>query len=166
MASATGPKSKGGVVNDNILEVLREWDGRSKNSQEEGKTLQKRLERLQQVHYQGEVIFNQEKQETQAQIKSIQEGLKGLASSVKNLDKEIDKAIDQIPVKPGVYHVNFLEKIKQAIILLKKRVEDASTWLEAFNQKSAKRHAYWGQFKKSGTQFSQSSERYVATSVG
>jgi len=166
MASPTGPKTKGGTTNDSLLEIIREWDSRSKNIPEEEKLLQKKFERLQQVHYQEQVVFNQKNQETQVQIKAIQEELKSLAGSVKNLDKEIDKAIDQIPVKPGVYHVNFLEKIKQAIILLKKHVEDASTWLEAFNQKSAKRHAYWGQFKKSGTQFSQSSERYVATSVG
>jgi predicted RNase H-like nuclease (RuvC/YqgF family) len=166
MASTIGPKSKGGAVNDNILEVLREWDGRSKNSQEEEKTLQKRFERIQQVHYQEQVVFNQKNEQTQSQIKSIQEELKGLASSVKNLDKEIDKAIEQIPVKPGIYHVNFLEKVRQAIFLLKKRVEDASTWLEAFNQKSAKKHGYWNQFKKSGTQWSLSNERNVATSVG
>jgi len=166
MASPTGPKTKGGATNDSLLEIIREWDSRSKNIPEEEKLLQKKFERLQQVHYQEQVVFNQKNQETQVQIKAIQEELKSLAGSMKNLDKEIDKAIDQIPVKPGVYHVNFLEKIKQAIILLKKRVEDASTWLEALNQKSAKRHAYWGQFKKSGTQFSQSSERYVATSVG
>ncbi len=166
MASPISPKTKGGAVNDSLLEIIREWDGRSKNIPEEEKLLQKKYERLQQVHYQERVVFNQKNQETQVQIKAIQEELKGLAGSVKNLDKEIDKTIEQIPVQPGVYHVNFLEKIKQAIILLKKRVEDASTWLEAFNQKSAKRHAYWGQFKKSGTQFSQSGERYVATSVG
>ena len=166
MASTTGPKSKGGAANDNILEVLREWDGRSKNNQEEEKTLQKRFERIQQVHYQEQVVFNQKNEQAQSQIKSIQEELKGLASSVKNLDKEIDKAIEQIPVKPGIYHVNFLEKVRQAIFLLKKRVEDASTWLEAFNQKSAKKHGYWSQFKKSGTQWSLSNERYVATSVG
>ena len=166
MASTTGPKSKGGAVNDNILEIIREWDGRSKNSQEEEKTLQKRVERIQQVHYQEQVVFNQKNEQTQNQIKSIQEELKGLASSVKNLDKEIDKAIEQIPVKPGIYHVNFLEKVRQSIFLLKKRVEDASTWLEAFNQKSAKKHGYWNQFKKSGTQWSLSNERNVATSVG
>ena len=166
MASPISPKTKGGAANDSLLEIIREWDGRSKNIPEEEKLPQKKFERLQQVHYQEQVVFNQKNQETQAQIKAIQEELKGLAGSVKNLDKEIDKTIEQIPVKPGVYHINFLEKIKQAIILLKKRVEDASTWLEAFNQKSAKKHAYWGQFKKSGTQFSQSSERYVATSVG
>ena len=166
MASPTGPKTKGGATNDSLLEIIREWDSRSKNIPEEEKLLQKKFERIQQVHYQEQVVFNQKNEQTQVQIKAIQEELKGLAGSVKNLDKEIDRAIDQIPVKPGVYHVNFLEKIKQAIILLKKRVEDASTWLEAFNQKSAKRHAYWSQFKKSGTQFSQSSERYVATSVG
>ena len=166
MASPISPKTKGGAANDSLLEIIREWDGRSKNTQEEEKILQKKYERLQQVHYQERVVFNQKNQETQVQIKAIQEELKALVGSVKNLDKEIDKTIEQIPVQPGVYHVNFLEKIKQAIILLKKRVEDASTWLEAFNQKSAKKHAYWGQFKKSGTQFSQSSERYVATSVG
>ena len=165
MASPTGPKTKGGAANDNLLEIIREWDGRPQNTSEE-KLVKQKFERLELTHHQEQIVYNQKQQETQTQIKNIQGELKGLASSIKNLDKEIDKAIEQIPVKPGIYHVNFLEKLRQALFLLRKRVDDASTWLEAFNQKSAKKHGYWHKTKSFGTQFSQSSERYVATSVG
>lgn len=165
MASPTGPKIKGGATNDNLAEIIREWDSRSQNTSEE-KLTQQRFERLQQTHYQEQIVYNHQQKETQNQIKNIQGELKGLASSIKNLDKEIDKAIEQMPVKPGIYHVNFLEKLKQTILLLRKRVDEASTWLEVFNQKSAKKHGYWHKAKTFGTQFSQSNERYVATSVG
>jgi len=165
MASNNIPKTKGGAVNDNLAEIIREWDGRSQNTSEE-RLLRQKFEGLQQTHYREQIIYNQKQQETQKEIKNIQGELKGLAGSIKNLDKEIDKAIEQIPVSPGVYHVNFLEKIRQAIVSLKKRVEEASTWLEVFNQKLAKKHGYRPLAQKLGTQYSQSGERYVATSVG
>lgn len=165
MASNNNPNQSG--VHDSLIEKIREGDFRPKNSSEEEKILQQKVERLQQNHYQGEIIFHQKNQETQSKIKSLQDELKSLAGSVKSLDKEIDKAIETIPMAAvGEYHINFLEKIRQAILFLKKNVDDASSWLETCNQKAAKKHGYWQQFKKSGSQWSLSNERNVATSVG
>ncbi len=169
MAPNKNLKNKKATLNDSLLEILREGSFPSpKNKQEikEQELYRERFEQLQQVHTQEQIVFNQKEQQSQNQVKAIQQELKTLAVSVKNLDKEVDKAIEQIPVHPGVYHLNFLEKLKQAVVLLKEHVEEASTWLELFNRKQARKHGYWPQAQKLGTQFSQSGERYVATSVG
>lgn len=169
MASNNNLKNKRATLNDSLLEILREGGLPSqKNNEETGKQelYREKFEQLQQIRSQEQIVFNQKEQQSQNQVKAIQQELKTLATSVKNLDKEVDKAIEQIPVHPGVYHLNFLERLKQAVALLRKRVEEASTWLELFNRKQAKKRGYWPQAQKLGTQFSQSSERYVATSVG
>lgn len=162
-------KNKRTKLNNSLLEILREGGFPSQKNNEEAneqELYKEKFEQLQQVRYQEQIVFNQKEQQTQNQVKSIQQELKSLAGSVKNLDKEVDKAIEQIPVHPGVYHLNFLEKLKQAVILLKQHVEEASSWLELFNRKQAKKRGYWPQARKLGTQFSESSERYVATSTG
>jgi len=165
MASNNKPNQFG--VYDSLIEKIREGDFRPKNSFEEEKILQQKTEKLQQNRYQGEIIFHQKNQETQSKIKNLQDELKSLAGSVKNLDKEINKTIETIPmINTGEYHINFLDKIRQTIFFLKKNVDDASSWLETCNQKASKKQGYWQQFKKSGSQWSLSSERNVATSVG
>ncbi len=169
MAPKNNLKNKKATLNDSLLEILREGGFPSRKNQqeiEEQELYREKFEQLQQVRSQEQIVFNQKEQQNQDKIKTIHQELKALAASVKNLDKEVDKAIEQIPVHPGVYHLNFLEKLKQAVALLRKRVEEASTWLELFNRKQAKKRGYWPQAKKLGTQFSQSGERYVATSVG
>jgi hypothetical protein len=165
MRLPTGPKNKGKVFQDNYSEITREWDFWPKNSPEE--TLQKKYEKIQQIHHQEEVIFNQKNEQTKAQIKNTLEKIKISVQPVKSfLDKETDKNLEQTLPTPGVYHLNFFERIKQAIDLFKKRTENASTWLEVFNQRSAKKRGYWPKAISLGTKFSQSAERYVATSVG
>ncbi|MCX6725825.1 MAG: DUF5660 domain-containing protein [Candidatus Shapirobacteria bacterium] len=165
MASNYDPKQQR-VTSDSLNEKFREGDFSPKNTSEEEKILQQKLEKFQQNRYQEQIVFNQENQTVQAKIKGIVQELKSLAQSIKKLDKEIDKAIETVPAQAGIYHLNFLEKIREALMLMKKNVENASSWLEVFNQKSAKKHGYWQQYKKSGTQWSLSNERNVATSVG
>jgi FtsZ-binding cell division protein ZapB len=165
MASNNKPNQFG--VYDSLIEKIREGDFRPKNNSEEEKKNQQKFERIQQNRYQGETIFHQKDEKTKIQIKNIQEELKSLVGSVKNLDKEIDKAIENIPmINTGIYHLNFLDKIRQTILLLKKNVDNASNWLETCNQKAGKKQNYWQHYKKSGAQWSLSSERNVATSVG
>jgi len=167
MASNNHPKQRISNRSDSLTEKIRELDFRSNFGEEEEKSnLKKHSERLWQNRYQEQVIFNQKNQESQNQIKNLQAEIKGLASSVKNLDQEIEKAVENIPEQAGIYHLNFLEKLKEAVVLLRKRVDEASSWLEVFNQKSAKKRGYWSGVKKSGTKFMFSADRQVATSVG
>ncbi len=162
-------KKSGGVPNQSIPEIIREGDSRFDPSEEKGlkkEDLQKQLEQFQFIQNQDRLIFVQKHQKEEEKIKSILEEIKELSKSVKNLDKEVEKAVEQTPVEPGIYHLTFFEKLKEGILLIKKQVEEAATWLEIFNKRNTKKKNYWAQFKKTGTQWSMSGERYVATSVG
>ncbi len=118
------------------------------------------------IRQEERLVFKQEEQKTRLQIKAIQEELKKLAETTKDLVKEVEVAAKLEPVEPGVYHLNFFEKLKQIIITLRKKIEDSASWLSLFNQRAKKRSYYWTQVRKSGTKFMLSQERYMATQAG
>lgn len=118
------------------------------------------------VRQEERLVFKQEEQKTRLQIKAIQEELKKLAESTKDLAKEVEIASKLEPVEPGVYHLNFFERLKQAIIIFRKNIEDSASWLALFNQRAKRRSYYWSQVRKSGTKFMLSAERYTATQAG
>jgi hypothetical protein len=78
----------------------------------------------------------------------------------------LSTAIEEEVTTPGTYHLNFFEKLKQFIILMRKQVQDSQSWLEMSYSRKKAQNGYWSGFKKSGTKFSLSSERYMATSSG
>lgn len=91
--------------------------------------------------------------------------LKALASSIKNLNSQIERAIDDIPAHPGIYHVNFLERLRGIIRTLRENIEDSGSWLALWSGRKQKKK-YWGMYKKHGTTFGLSSERNVSTQAG
>ena len=118
------------------------------------------------IRRQEKLVYSREQQETKLQIAAILDELKKLASSTKNLAQEVEIASKQVPVEPGVYHLNFFEKLRETILLFKKRIQESTTWLAAFNQRAKRRSYYWQQVKKSGTKFMLSQERYMSTQAG
>ncbi len=115
---------------------------------------------------QERVIFKKAEQEVRLQIQAIQTELAKLIRVTQKLTKEVRTAATQAPANPGVYHLNFLEKLRAFIIFLRKNVADSAQWLEACNQKAKKKGGYWHQVKKSGAKFMLSQERSVATQTG
>lgn len=119
-----------------------------------------------QIQQQERLLFKQSEQNNQLQIRGILEELKKLVASTETLAEEVEVAVQQAPVDPGVYHLSFFEKLRQTIILFKRQIEDSSTWLAAFNQKAKKHNYYWGQVRKSGTKYLLSQDRYMSTQAG
>jgi len=112
------------------------------------------------------LVFDQTQQEVKLQISALQVELKKLAVSTQKLTREVAVAVVEPPVNPGTYHVNFLEKLRGWLILLKKRIDASATWLSEFNQRSKKKNYYWNQAQKSGTKFMLSQERYMTNQAG
>lgn len=169
MAIKTDFKKKKSVTTDNILEILRDFGGGQAKPPEQispEEVSRRYQEQFWRARRQEQLVFSRAQQETQLQIKAILEELKKLVDSTKNLTKEVEIAAEQVPVEPGVYHLTFFEKLRRAIILFKKRIEESATWLAEFNQKAKKRNYYWAQVRKSGTKFMLSAERYMSTSAG
>ncbi len=111
------------------------------------------------------ILFSAHERKTMQEIDSIRGELVALIKVVKEVDFEVQKAVIEIPVKPGIYHVRFLEKIKQLLKIIREKLEDSKTWLKlATSKKKAK--GYWGMYKKKGTSFGLSGERVVSTQTG
>ena len=116
---------------------------------------------------QEKILWTAEQQKTALQIETIQEELKKLVNETEGLSREIKTAAVQAIVEPGVYHLNFLERLLELIKLIRKKIQESKTWLAEWNAYcKKKRNYYWVQVKKSGTKFMLSSERYMATQAG
>ena len=122
--------------------------------------------------YTGEIIHSErrfaqkENRELNAKVSEIIIELKKLAKSSKELEvtfREI--TVEQRPVNPGKYHLNFFTWMLVTIRTARMRVEDSKNWANMFSGKKAKRE-YWSLFKKHGTSFGLSGERTVATQTG
>jgi hypothetical protein len=104
-------------------------------------------------------------QETRQQLQAVRAELASLAKSLKNLHQEVQTAIAQEPVDPGIYHLNFYEQLRSFMQVLRQQIEDSRTWLSTFNSRK-KKLGYWGMYKKHGTTFGLSNERSLATAAG
>ncbi|MCH7951489.1 hypothetical protein IH980_01955 [Patescibacteria group bacterium] len=112
------------------------------------------------------LVYSRKQEEITAQIKAIQEELKKLIEEASGLAQEIEVAVQQVVVDPGVYHINFFDKLRQMIILLRKKVADSKTWMHTANARAKQRSFFWAQVGKSGTKFMLSQERTVSTQAG
>ena len=113
------------------------------------------------------VIWTSAEQETQFQIKTIQAELKTLVNEIAGLDQGLKIAATEALIAPGVYHLNFFVRLRQWLVLFRKKVQESKDWLcEWKNYCKKKRNYYWFQAQKSGTKFTLSSERYMSTQAG
>lgn len=103
--------------------------------------------------------------ETKKQIDAIRAELKQLIASLKDLHQEVQTAVTQEDVDPGIYHLNFYDQLRTFIHALRQQVEDSRSWLASFHSRK-KKMGYWNMFKKHGTTFGLSNERSLATSAG
>ncbi|MCX8008638.1 MAG: DUF5660 domain-containing protein [Patescibacteria group bacterium] len=107
----------------------------------------------------------EEQARTKQQIEAIRAELSLLAQSVGQLNQEVEKAIMEVPVDPGIYHINFFERLRRVIQMIRKRVNDSNEWLQlSYSRKKQK--GYWAMYKKQGTKFGLSADRTPQTQVG
>lgn len=124
------------------------------------------------IDYRGEILRSSERlsrkesSEHTRRTEQIMSEIRKLASSMKELQREFGQvSVDQAPVNPGTYYVNFFEWMLIMIKQARQKVEDSKAWLDTLKGKSKKK-GYWGMAKKQGTSFTQNNERSVATSTG
>jgi hypothetical protein len=106
-----------------------------------------------------------EEKDLNVKIDAVRKELAALSASIKSLNTQIEKTVQEIPVQPGIYHLNFYERLKVILMHLRQSIDDSRTWLECWTNKK-KQKMFWGLYKKHGTSFGLSSERTVATSAG
>lgn len=133
---------------------------------EENKVLRQRLVYEQSLRAQEQQLSQRQAQETKVQTAALSNELTELAKSTQTLARETQIAAMQAPVTPGVYHITFFEKLRSFIVSFRKKIENASLWLQASNQRSAKKRTFWGQVGKSGAKRLLSAEDYLQRSAG
>lgn len=104
-------------------------------------------------------------EQTRKQLEAVRQELKSLSQSLKNLSQDVQSAIDQSPVSPGIYHINYYDQLRIFIHVLRQQIEDSRVWL-SMSVGRKKKLGYWGMFKKHGTTFGLSNERSLATAAG
>lgn len=119
------------------------------------------------TEYSETTLIKQKIAELTQLIKREIDYLKKDNSSLLNEVKDVEKlTINDLPEKPGIYHVRFLEIVLNVIRHLRAKVGESRTWLEAMVSKKKKRgSAFAARSKKSGTQYSLSQELQSARSV-
>ena len=103
--------------------------------------------------------------ELKIQLKEVMKEVSLLSQSTQELSEDIKIASVQAPVEPGVYHIIFFEKLIEFIKSFRKKVQDASNWLQSTNKRAQKKN-YWARYKKHGAKFLLSSEHYLTRSAG
>ncbi len=160
------PKQKGMGFFEN-LQPNQLFNSEKHRAQKERKVREEERRFFERKRIQEKTVWTAEQQKTNLQIKAIQEELSKLVNEIGSLGREVKTAATQAIVEPGVYHLNFLGKLREHIKLLRRKVQESRSWLATWNTYcKRKRNHYWLQVKKSGTKFMLSSERYMATQAG
>lgn len=117
--------------------------------------------------YHESVLVKKEIHQLVEQIRKEIQYIKRADKSLLNEVKDIEKiAIDSLPEKPGVYHVRFLEIVLRTLQLLRQKMGESKTWMQALMSKKKKRGSLFAvRSKKAGTQYSMSQELSNARSV-
>ena len=115
--------------------------------------------------YQPMTLVHREEVGIKEKLEAVRMELKTLAVSIKKFNSQVERAIDDIPAHPGIYHLNFLERLRGVIMVLRQSIEDSGSWLALWTSRKQKKK-YWGMYKKHGTTFGLSSERNVSTQAG
>jgi len=119
-----------------------------------------------QEYYESTLIKKQIQELTNAIKKEI-EMIKKSDSSMINEIHDVEKlTINDLPEKPGIYHIRFLELVLSILRTLRAKVGESRTWLQALTSRKKKRgSAFAVRSKKSGTQYSMSQELSNSRSV-
>lgn len=107
--------------------------------------------------------MNEIKKQIKQEIELIKKADKALLAEVKDVENLI---INTHSEKTGVYDLRFMQIILKVLELVRAKLSESKTWMEAFMSKKAKRgSAFAVRSKKAGTSYSMSQELSNSRSV-
>lgn len=110
-------------------------------------------------------LSDQKANELKVQLQALIQEVQKVASSTGQLAQEVQVAVIQAPSNPGIYHLIFFEKLLTFLQSFRKRINEASTWLQSSNKRAQKKN-YWSTYKKKGSSFLLSPDHYLQRSAG
>lgn len=134
---------------------------------EENEKLKKQITFERNLSYEEKNQNERKINELRVQLQALMHEVQELAKVTQDIGEEVEIASMQAPANPGIYHIVFFEKLLEFIKTFRRKVENASVWLQATNKRSEKRN-FWATFtgKKGGSKFLLSSEHYITRSAG
>ena len=132
---------------------------------EEAQKFQKQVFFERQLHQEEKILIEQRGNELRLELHALIQEVATLAKTTQDIAGEVETASMQAPVNPGVYHINFFEKLLQYLITFRKNIQDAVVWLHATNTRAQKKN-YWSTYKKKGGSFLLSPDHYLQRSAG
>lgn len=154
-------KYSGDITPGETLEFSEVFSGKH----EENKKLKGQIALERQLGQEEKSRIEKKSNELKLQLHAIMQEVLALAQTTQNIGQEVEIASIQAPVNPGIYHVIFFEKLLEFIKSFRRKIEDASVWLQASNEKALKKN-YWGLYKKHGSKFLLSPDHYLQRSAG
>lgn len=103
--------------------------------------------------------------ELKVQLQALLQEVLTLAKTTQGLGEQVEVAAMQAPAQPGIYHLVFFEKLLEFIQSFRKKIENASVWLNAVNKRAEKKN-YWAMYKKKGASFLLAPDHYLQRSAG
>jgi len=97
------------------------------------------------------------------QILAELRNLKNSSDELENVFKDV--VVDEVPEKPGIYHLTFYEGFLKLVLKMKDKVEDGVVFAKLFRSRKQER-SYQSMAKKGGTSFTLHHDRSVATQTG
>ena len=89
--------------------------------------------------------------------------LKDSSDELENVFKDV--VIDDVPEKPGIYHLTFFEGFLTMVLKMRDKVEDGVIFAKLFGSRK-KEKSYASMAKKGGTSYTLHQDRSVATQTG
>lgn len=154
-------KASGEIMPGESLEVKDALTGKAK----EDEKLRKQLAHERKLRNELESREAKKAEELKVQLHALQQEVAQLAESTQELGEETKVAAMKAPAEPGIYHLVFFEKLIEFIKSFRKRIEDASVWLQASNKRAEKKN-FWARYKKHGGKFLLAADHYPSRSAG
>jgi hypothetical protein len=156
------PRASGNLVAGQSLELSQAFE----EQKQENQILRSRLAQEQSLRSQEQTLTAQKSQEIRSELTALVQEVTTLAKTTQGLARETEIAAMQTPTNPGVYHAVFFEKLRSFIISFRKKIENARLWMQASNQRAAKKKGFWGQVGQGGAKRLLSNEDYLQRSAG
>lgn len=132
---------------------------------EENKVLRAKLAQEQRIRQEDQSLMAKKSQELKVELHALTSEVVQLAKTTQGLSQQVEIAAIQGPANPGIYHIIFFEKLRSFIASFRKKIENASLWMQSYNSR-AKKKSFWGQVSKSGAKRLLSPEDYNQRSAG
>lgn len=131
------------------------------------KQLEAQLRQERKLRQEEQNLSQKKQNELRLQLSALTSEVSRLAQTTQGLSREVQTAAFTSPAEPGTYHVVFFEKLLVFIKSFRKKIENASVWLAAYNTRAKKRaNTFWGQVGVSGAKRMLSAEDYLQRSAG